>query len=184
MLGRIGDHFMQNNRQGLNQRRADLDRRPLQRDTPATLHLDQCTQQHVDLKIAPTFWPQERVGPGEGLHSDLDSGGILRRIIGSGQPDDAFNNGQSVHCPVIDFPKQPVLGGLQTADLARLGDIALGGENVQQLSSFIADRAQMQLVPERRSVLAIVENLDVALLALANSRANLGNGPFRGFPPL
>jgi|GEM_PF-4012785 len=97
------------------------------------------------------------------MNAALHRNGIIRRLSCSAQTHNAFHNREGISRSMINLHEQPTLGGLEFLHLPEISHIQLRGEVVGKLLIVISDRAEMQLVPERRSVFLIVQNVDRSL---------------------
>jgi hypothetical protein len=111
------------------------------------------------------------------LHPGLDYGGIASDGVGSGQPDDALDQRERIHRPMIDLLKQAVLRRLQGFGATALADVLLRAEEVDQRAVEVPDGTEVKLVPERRPVAAVVQELNLMFALLGDGSAQFGDGP-------
>jgi hypothetical protein len=80
---------------------------------------------------------------------------------------------------VIDFKKQAMLRFFKRLNPSILRHVNLGCEIVCELALLVEDGTYMQLVPERLSILLVVQNFDGGFALLSNGCSNLGNNRSR-----
>ncbi|CAA9516806.1 MAG: hypothetical protein AVDCRST_MAG62-862 [uncultured Sphingomonas sp.] len=85
---------------------------------------------------------------------------------------------------MIDFAEQAKLGSLLLTSLTLGGHILLGSEIVKKASVVIMHRTDEQVVPEARTILAVVEELYLNIVLLGDSTTKLGNDLRRSFRSL
>jgi hypothetical protein len=79
---------------------------------------------------------------------------------------------------MVDLEKQPMLGVFQSLDSTIISAIDLRTEVIDDAATAVMNRAEVKLVPERRSILAVVQSFNTGLALLLYRRPNFGNGDF------
>jgi hypothetical protein len=109
------------------------------------LSLDDLTE----LDLLPAALGEQRMGMRQSPNPLLNGCCVQGSVVGSAQPDDPFHHGQHVLGAVIDFLEQAVFRCLKVLYLAIFSGVDLRAEVVEQAAVVVADRAKMELIPER-----------------------------------
>ncbi len=107
-----------------------------------------------------------------------------RGIVALRQSDDALHECESVFSAVIDLAQEQLFGCFQIAGFVLPRRVHLGGEEIQQPSVVIVDGTDVELIPERSAILAIVYQFHRYFAFLRKRSPNLANCQRIGFGPL
>jgi hypothetical protein len=107
---------------------------------------------------------------------------VLR--IARRQPDDGDQDGEQIVGPVPQFLRYALVLDNRLARGEQFGDVPLRTEQIRQIAILVVDRADMDRVPERRSVLAVVEDIDDRIFPAPHRFGELCDSRGLGAAPL
>ena len=136
--------------------------------------------------IEPFCRQRDPVRPRECFDPPLDLARKFAHVlrIARRQPDDGDQDGKQIVGPVPQFLRHALVLDNRLARGEQFGDVPLRTEQIRQIAILVVDRADMDRVPERRTVLAVIEDIDDRIFPAPHRFGELYDSRGLGAAPL
>jgi hypothetical protein len=132
-------------------------------------------------QVRPPRSRQCGMGPGQDVDATFDRPCEPLHSVPTAKADEPLHQRQRVHRAVVDLAQKSMFRDAQAISAVPLGDLPLGSKIVPEPPLVVAHRAEVDGVPKRGAVLAVVEELDIDGLLARQAFADAPHGLRRGF---